>query len=317
VLAIWSIYGADPNKIDIDFILNFAGLSTYMEANEDADQAASEALKRKADLLFEINFQHCDKLDESIINFIKQGYFDETQLFALINEFETRIAYNIKIEELRHAWRTFHYSYNDNEAEVIDNFLKASDRCLPHLDVSDISEICKIFFQLDHDDCAKNLVDSFIQYHYPLRTNFENPHFSSYPPYPYLLMKLEELKEKITPPKNILEILNKNSANREYNHEDILFIAKFSSTELFNILKSLTAPEISKVPSYLLSMGSIKSPGEPELQAAFETIFINTFEAVLKVRGESLLNKARTQTLMQHEARYREIIERRSSTDGP
>ena len=302
-LAVWSIYSSDPQRVMIGAIkeLGGSGFEAYFSNKDDSPDAA---IKNKVSIfLKEYGFSNCDELDIAIISLVEKGYLDGVEIRKLAEELVAKVEHNKDIQMLRAAWSVYRCSFNDDEDELIASFERALKVCLDKMSFMDLDSVCEAYRGLERNERATQIVDEYMLGLTRQGTVIDKRSLYRWPKDKYLSDALNAYIEESKAEKGFADYILPYVGTNGLNSEDYLKLSKASVDSFYDFFSNAKDEALHSWVLYCLEFGSIRA-SEDESQVAFRNIFLKSYEAILKIRGESLLNKMRTDTYMSYQTIY-------------
>lgn len=303
-LTIWSIYEGDENKVDIDFIKQFNNTEYILPTSDDEQSDEDKENERQAIFLHIYGFLYCDELDLALISLVEKGYADEDLIKKVIREMADQVAHSEAISTLRAAWRLYFDSFDLNDEEVFQAFETSLNTCLLKLEPIDLDGVCELYKAIDRHDSAKAHVDQFMKHIRGLPQKLDEDDIFRWPKDEYLNDSLMRYFEEADNQKTITELILERSTKDKYNTKDCLQLASKEVDEFYTLFKSINSENLIRHVDYCMSFGEIRTPGNEDSQKSFEQIFCKAYEAILRIRKESIMNRARTDRYMKYQKRY-------------
>ncbi len=235
VLLVSACYRNTEDFPGISFLRKYNSVSYDIEKTLGKKENPEEDREGKWDLLLkDYKFWAIDELDECILEFIITGYVDRDKLMKLVDVFIKDVKRSESIEEYREIWNLYHYSFADNEKEIISRMLsvfqnphlemnprnlKSCVKLLDSLGESENSDtIIKKYFENMSDKLVdKDLCDEFVG----------DERIDKY---------LRELNEKQNCQFDVRDILDRIAKNMAWGDRDVIIISNISEDELYELL---------------------------------------------------------------------------------
>jgi hypothetical protein len=307
-LVVFSIYGSDKCKVDIDYILDYKGdLVSYMPDNPSASAEELEQKKitrEKTNYLEEYGFGRCDEFDALIVSLVKKGYPDEDLLRKLAHELENKIKHDENIALLRKAWDLFHSSFSDNDQEVYAAFEFAISNAIQHFTIDDIDSIASIYYDSEKKEYINTVIDEYFSTFFINRDIKDKDDIFHWPRNPYIITKLNEYFESLTIEGDLSAFINKVAEAGGLPDGNIRkAIAKKPDSDFYDYFSKLNSKDFTRHARLLLKCGEVRSYDE-DITNDFKNIFRKTYESLLKLSKLSPLNKIRMDKFRSYEDIY-------------
>ncbi|WP_223436962.1 MULTISPECIES: P-loop NTPase fold protein [unclassified Pseudomonas] len=310
-LVVWSIYSSDPQRVMIGAIKEFGG-GGFEDFFASKDGSADATIKNKTSIfLKEYGFSSCDELDVAVIFLVEKGYLDEGEIRKLAEKMAEKVKHNKEIQMLREAWSVYRCSFRDNEDELLGCFEKALKVCLGEMSFMDLDSICETFRGLGRDERAAQIVDEYMLGLTRRGAKIDKRQLFRWPKDKYLSDALNAYIEDSKVEKEFADYILPYVGTNGLDSEDYLRLSQADVDDFYDFFSRADSENLHAWVLYCLEFGSIRA-SEDESQKAFRSIFLKSYEAILKIRGESLLNKMRTDTYMSYQEMYDELKEKES-----
>jgi hypothetical protein len=302
-LAVWSIYEGDEQTVDIEFIKKSSEWDYLSPQNtENPDEERENIRKRK--FLDNYGFTSCDRFDLTLIDLIEKGYPDDESIKSVTQEMTDKIRHNEAIDTLRNAWRLFHDSFDKNDEEVFQAFEESLKTCLLKLNPDDLDGVCTLYKEIGKHEIAIKHVDDFMDHLRKLPTKLDERDIFRWPADEYLNNALHEYITEPNEQNSFEELISESALASSHNRNELLQISQHEPEDFYNFFKSAKSAHLQKIVNYCMSLGNTTTLGDKELQNIFNKIFCNAYSAILRIHGESEINKARTARHMKYQELY-------------
>ncbi|MBA4053559.1 MAG: hypothetical protein C0490_02500 [Marivirga sp.] len=310
-LAVWSIYSSDPQRVMIGAIkeLGGSGFEAFFASKDGSEDATIK--NKTSNFLKEYGFPNCDELDIAVISLVEKGYLDEGEIRKLAEEMAAKVRHNKDIQMLRDAWSMYRRSFRDNEDELLGCFEEALKVCLDKMSFMDLDSICETFRGLGRDERAVQIVDEYMLGLTHQGAIIDKRALFRWPKDKYLSDALNAYIEESKAEKEFSDYILPYVGTNGLNREDYLRLSQSSVDDFYGFFSKADSESLHAWVLYCLEFGSIRA-SEDESQEAFRFIFLKSYEAVLKIRDESLLNKMRTDTYMSYQEMYDALKEQKA-----
>lgn len=309
-LAVWSIYSSDPSRVIIGAVREFGGgdFDKFFEEAFAEDKGSNVEYKNQSsNSLLEYGFTRCDELDSTVISLVEKGYLDEAGLRLFVEKAAENTKHNEDVKLLQDAWKIYKSSFKSNEDELLAGFEVAIKACLNKMSVMDIDAICSVLDGLGRRERLEQLVSDYINSLREQGAVIDKREILRWPKDEYLSGALVDYIDGSRVAKKFDDYIIPYAGTNGLDRDDYLSLSQSSVDDFYNFFVGSDAENLHSWVSFCLGFGSIQA-SDAESQEAFETIFLKSFEALLKIREESLLNKMRTDTYMSYQGKYDALI---------
>ncbi|WP_156669342.1 hypothetical protein [Pseudomonas sp. DR 5-09] len=296
-MAVFSVYGGEKCKVDIDFILAHQGsLASYMPDNTDISTEELELkqiTREKSSYLDEYGFGSCDAFDVAIIDFVRKGYADEDSLKLLIEGLEKKIKHDADIALLQKAWDLFHASFSNNDSKVLAAFELTISRALQHFNINDLDSVTSIYYELGQETFINSVADKYFTEVFPTLGIREKYDIFHWPRNEYLSLKLDQYFESLAIKGSLSELICAVMEGSGFPDGDLRRgIAQATDDEFYNYFAQLNSKEFTRHARALLKCGEVQSH-DGDATNDYQVIFMKSYSALLKLSELTPINAIR------------------------
>lgn len=306
-LAVLAIYGGKETLADLEVIKSLDHYETELpdgEENKSAEEKAAFYLRAKRrEFLSNYGFTFCDEFDAAIIELVRQGYADDDLLLRITDAMHKKVKHDQDFAVYKTAWSVFKGSFEMNEEEVFRCFEDALELVLPKLTLQQLDQVSSVYEVISHEQTFQRHIDRYFEM--AINNDYFDPDdFHTYPKYPYLTQALENYKRSKIVRRSLYEIFESSPKIGPSSDDDVRSMSMASVDEYYNFIKSMRGSEIPFVIGKCLRLGGDVCYS-PELQESHFRILVATYEAILRIAGESKLNSHRlSKFLADYEKKY-------------
>lgn len=190
---------------------------------------------------------------------------------------------------MRNAWSYYHNSFENNQEEAVENIYDATIKHISFNTVTNINATIEFLKDLGEDYKAKQLISTFIEHHSTNNTiQFDSEILEGSAIDPDLADALKELKDKVTPERSVLQILEEIRVSGSHSMDDLNQLSKIDTDEFYKIFKEYKGDYLSSIIPKLL-----RFPNHSDGNIGMVQIRESTAEALRKIASESEINKRR------------------------
>jgi hypothetical protein len=295
-----ALSGRDPRVLAEAYkVLTLIGWSTYEEGAAPIDFIAerhkrqvmalkeepSEKETRWGVLLDGYKFQYFSEFDKTLKEGVVRGYFDIDRLKEEAMTLERRYAAEDRRTEYHNAWRIYHDSFDDNEADLVETMCRSFKTAYRHIDAMNANSTFTLLRELGHDDKADELITFYVE-------NVENDQvfdrsrwFSEKDVTDQAFLEaIARRRSKAKDTREPLDVLTAVAKREGWNREDAKLLSELTADDYYNMFKATRSEELGDIVRMALSFGQ----GERE-----QKIAALAKEALVKIGQESKLNRRR------------------------
>lgn len=174
-LLVWSIYQPELAP-SLEYIeKRYTGI---LGPQNDKNVPENEA--EWSGLLTGYGFYDFDKFDTTLLEGLKQGFFDPTAIKSQAADLHANVIASKAEQSLRGAWTKFHASFDDNEKEVLDTIFEAYKKNAEYVSPADLNQAVQLLKELGRKKEATELIEACLDAHKDTRKffNLENYTFA-------------------------------------------------------------------------------------------------------------------------------------------
>ncbi len=284
-IAGWSIF--EPNIApDLDRLLKYNKYSAiFTEAEISKEDAELNSM------LLSYNFDYFDDFDLTIIDGLKNGYFNENKIrtlgAALHEQFEQKDAR----AEIQKVWKIYSGSFKNNVNELIESIKEAVENFGEHMSPSEINEFVSVIEELEESELSEELIKIYIDkqdhkdrsfFELSMRRSIGRPlddriiqAFQS---------KLEEMP-LIGDPTGILLAIGTSNG---WDTKDVEYLASLTEDQFYEVFANARGDDLSNMIRAAIRFSNFSNPDSVE-----SVVGSKTQTALRKISEESRLNKMR------------------------
>jgi hypothetical protein len=275
----WSLY--EEAAAPIEFIAERHRRRVMAVRGEEP----SEAEKKWGVMLDAYKFHYFSEFDKLLREGVERGYFDVDRLKEEAATLEARYAAQELESEYHAAWRIYHDSFDDNEAELVEKMYQSFKEGCNHIDAMNANSTITLMRELGHDDKADELVKYFVENVEDDRVFDRSRWFSEKDVSdPALLDAIAKRRSKVEDARKPLDVLTAVAKRQGWNREDVKLLSELTSEDYYKMFKEVKGEELDVIVRMALSFGQ----GERE-----QGIATMAREALVKIGQESKLNERR------------------------
>jgi hypothetical protein len=237
------------------------------------------------------NFLICDEFDLAIMEGVKNGYFDDEKILVEAEKANSVILKQEHDNSFTEAWHKYHYSFKDNESEVLDSIYNSGCATVDSISPLNLNSAIKFLKEFDRNAQAKNLLDKFIAFHSENKEIFDIGHRSVFFGEEIDVDIREAFEKKLatfTENLEISSILAEVGNKKGWSVEEIAFIARTSEDDFYNLFKETEGEQLGKIMRGALIFKDIGNPSDD-----IKIINKNVIAALRRIGSENRFNLRR------------------------
>ena len=160
VLLVWVCLDWNEKKPTVQFIRNWNTL--MFKIKEKENDGGDLQQKEWASILRSYGFTHVDELDLAICEVIERGYVEETGLIEAAKATDAMLRANDLEGSFAAAWRLFHNTFADNEAELVNAIENSFRKSAAQITPLNLNGTVKLLRSLKHSALADELIDYYM-----------------------------------------------------------------------------------------------------------------------------------------------------------
>jgi hypothetical protein len=240
-------------------------------------------------LLDKYQFMAMDEFDAALLQGVEHGYFDEDALRNAAASRDKSIKASAREGSFSDAWRLFHDSLDNNEAELVAALTRSFEAAVGEITPINLDGTVRLLRDLGKNTEADSLVSKYIDKHrderdlfdlsqYPFRNDIKDP------------LVIEEFKKQFGSYKDErdpADVLLRIAKNHSWSNADISLLAKLSLDQFYHIFKK-AGKNTNRLIGACQTFSGIHQPTE-DMKMLSSTAQM----ALEKIAAESTLNELR------------------------
>ena len=283
VLLGWSVL--EPNRApSLDYLK--IRIPHYVSNQEKETPTAREAAWNA--LLDLYGFGSIDHFDWALLAGIQNGYFNADEVRKLAAEAEQRIRKAKKDVAYRQAWDLFHYSFDDNPAEVAEQMYTGFIENIDSADLVNINSTVQLLRELGKTDYADAILATYIEHNKNNRAQLDRRRnmFGGHVTDPTVMKALDDTVQTLKDEREPATVLL--SMSQGWNPEDAKLLSSLDVEVYRKIFKAASGETLRRMIANALQFSVIVNAGEAEKEIARRAR-----EALERIGRESPLNAIR------------------------
>jgi hypothetical protein len=277
----WSVYAKGEGGAAPTEFIEERGGRLAMPGDEEL---SAEELKWGA-MLDAYGFHYATEFDKVIREGVSQGYFDAIRLMAEAATLGASLAEQARLEAFHRAWRLYHDSFGDDQAEFVAALYSSFREGYRHIDPRNANSTIVLLRELGEFEKADELLALYVADRADERlldrTRWFAPNDVTDPAFLEAIESQEKLAEDRRKPVDVLSEMTKKGS---WTQKDIRLLWKVSVDEYVAIFREFKGERLAEIVRMALSLGQ---------GAREQEIAKNVREALTRIGGENPLNKCR------------------------
>lgn len=282
----WSIY--EPTKAPaLDFIKR-RNTADLLKTDQSKPVPSNEAAWNAS--LHAYGFYSMDEFDLTLVEGIRNGYFDPSSVNKSGAAMDGRIRAGNLDAAFNAAWRMYHDSFDDNQDKVLDAMYDSFFKGVQYITPMNMSSTISLFKELGREFQAREMLQRYIEARgaepklfdlkaYPFAGNVSDPDVIK-----AFRDKYATFKEETTP----AEILVRIAENHSWNLEDITTLSTLPIDEYWRMFKASNGDLLRKLISACLMFDSMI-----DATTNYKEVPRRAREALKRIGQESAINARR------------------------
>jgi hypothetical protein len=244
-------------------------------------------------LLDSYGFSRMDEFDLSLLEGVRNGYFNPSLVKKLASGINSQITASKLDNSFREAWDMYHDSFEDNQEQVLDAVYDSFRKNVQHIMPLNMDSTVALVRTLGRPDQAAKMINHYVESRGENRDLFDPQHYLLFGPLKdpdverAFKAKFATFKSESSPKAILVSIGTTNS----WNPEDITTLATVSVDNYYEMFKSAKGMDLRRVVSACLQFDRIMN-STPEMKE----ISKRAKEALKRIGGESAINARRVKT---------------------
>jgi hypothetical protein len=294
VLLTFIEYGLpDGDRPTSDFLKNWNQL-VYQYSRADKSKKKSEAqdeatmaqLERWSELLNKYNVMSFSTSDAALDRALKAGYVEESGLEQEITKLKDEADASEAEARFTRAWRLYHDSYEDNQAEIVTIIDQTFDAAAVKMSPGNVDATVRLLRSLGRDDIADDLIERYFR-------SLEGVDAQLFDTEQWgpgtvrdaeFTQRIAEHTAVFHPLPSLIDALKTIARRKGWSPEELKVVSDATADDLYEAFRSNPSDAIVK--------GCLQFATDSNLKHIAENATI----AVKRIAGESLINRLRIES---------------------
>ncbi len=241
--------------------------------------------------LHQYGYGHTDEFDLKIAELVENGYVDNTSFLEIAREKNDEVIAAKQENSLRKAWSLFHDSFEDNEAQIVENLYKSTISNVKVVSPANLNATVSLLRELKQDEKANSLIDKYIELKQdkPGVFNLEDYPFSGDVNDEIIIEKFAQQKNALSKEdRTIKQVIEEISEKDGWSDKDEKILSNTTEDEYYQLFKSEHGDNLSRWITTCLRFGQFSNATDRQ-----KLISQNAKNALRKIASESTLNAIR------------------------
>lgn len=287
VLYSWSYYCSNSNEDipPLDFIIG----NSYALLGVGGETVSKQQETWKS-ILHSYKCGYADELDLLLAEYIKNGYFVESELISKVSARNQEIIASKSENSFSEAWRLYHESFVDNTDEVISGLYESLKKNCKYITPANLNSTVSLFRDLDENGKASEVIDMYIESRASETELFnigENDFFGDVNDIE-LVEKFNIKYKQFLTEETAIQVLYRISGTNGWDKKAEVVLANTTATEYYAIFKSEKGEKLSSIVRTCLQFGQSNNANDKQ-----KKITNIATEALIKIASEGKVNRRR------------------------
>jgi hypothetical protein len=246
LLLTWVELDSSANRPTLESIRKFNSMASLINRERDEEQAKKEPSPEEREralweeVLSKFGFTSFDTCDEAIARFISQGFVEGSGLEAEIAKLKATSNAIEAEERFIRAWRIYHDSLEDDEANIVEIIDSTFDAAAPRVTPGNVDSTIGLLRNLGRDDLAKSLITRYMKIRGKEVELFDPDNLRSFGSIEDSQFReaCERQFELVRETPTLSEALREIAKGRGWSQEQIAVLSNASSEMLYQAFKS-------------------------------------------------------------------------------
>ena len=285
-LLCWCYYGQQNNAPSYQFVVNYR--SVFSRDDNDlilsTQQRCWQSVLRNFDNFTMSNF------DLQIAKLVENGYADEEELLLEAAKVNEEILVARSDASFQEAWRTFNYSFDHNEQEVVDCLAASFKFNAKYISPSNLDGTVRLLRYLGKNKMANKIIDMYVEKRSGDEDifNLEKNELSDEIVDSEVIAKFKEKYRSLRIHRSLQQACLFMVQNIDNCEDEEAQLSQAEVAEYVQLFKSLKGNQLSSVIDMCMNFGRAGGMASPQ-----RTIADNAAEALKVIGAENKLNASR------------------------
>ena len=282
VLLTWSYFDTSGHAPPLSFLHNWNTMTSALK-QEKEEPTAEEA--RWDSLMSGYRFHPLDEIDLAIERVILQGYTEESGFAEAAEKLDVMYKNGDKEQRFIAAWNLFHRSFENNEAELVEELQQGLREGVRQITPANLSGTLDLLRKLGREVLANDLLAYYMEHRAdePEIFNLAQNPFADHVtdgPTKEAFEKQAALSAKAIPLRDAVESMGQGHG---WSVEQEEALAAATADDLYQLFKGQLELRVAKVVNVCLNFRNSQRPKIAE----------RAVEALRRIAGESTINRIR------------------------
>jgi|SRR5215213_1881275 len=293
VLFVWSYYDKEGQAPPLEFIYEFSLAAKFIRGKYRKEQETPQ-IKSWEEILGSYNYFSTTPVDEQLIEFVKTGFIDKGSLRKVLDKKNQQLKAFKADANYNEVWDLYRNSFDDNEAEFLDQMEKRFRSNIQFLSLADLQNAASTLRSFARDNVADALIDQYFELRRSekdieglklLRRTMFSDDFKD----DYLIKQLRAVwdREEVDT-RSLGEILRENYLKRDWNFQDVRRLDALSVNDYYDFFKSEHSDALFHYVRTCLNFRELSDEN-----GMHKSVADKATQALIKLASESRINRDR------------------------
>lgn len=288
LLLTWVELDSSPNRPTLESMRKFNSMASLItrEHKKKKEQPEEREAALWEDLLRRFGFTSFDACDEAIARVISQGFMAGSELEAEIKKLKDEANAVEAEERFIRAWRLYHDSLDDDEAEIVKIIDSTFDAAAPRMTPNNVDSTLRLLRNLGRDGLADSLIERYTKIRGKEADLFDPDNFHTFGSIED--SKFREVSERqfelVREMPTLSEALREIAKGKGWSKEQMAVLSSTSPEMLYQVFKTSEDGRFTS-----MAKACLRFADDPTMAQIAENAKI----ALKRIASESHINKLR------------------------
>lgn len=287
-LFTWCYLSDDEVSPNYEFVKK-SGLG-FMMAWEEDDEKSSEKEKAWRSVLLDYGVTSIDEFDLTLAEIVETGFVIPEKLESAANNLNAQIVANKGDQSFGEAWKLYHDSFDDNQAQVIQLIFDRFKENVKYITPLNLNATVSLLRELNRDDLADECIDYYVE------SRKDESDLFDLDEYPFagdirdkkIIDSFAKAISETEPELSLRDVVARIAGKNGLSRNDIEVMSAASVDEYYNLFKSEKGAHLRGFVKACLQFKRIAGTTEEQ-----QSISSKAEEALKRIGSESDINRRR------------------------
>ncbi|HRI02572.1 MAG TPA: hypothetical protein PLL77_02410 [Pyrinomonadaceae bacterium] len=163
ILFVWARFEKESDPPTYDFLIEYSGVRYSVRRSIGGTATPNEQEDRWSQILESYKYGRTDEVDQIILRFIHEGYFEGEELRQMLDERNREHVKAESIQDYDRAWDVLRDSFDNNEDEFLDNLISGFRNTIQYLGIGDLDSAVQMLRHFGRDNTAHELIEEYFE----------------------------------------------------------------------------------------------------------------------------------------------------------